>query len=362
MKRHLAHAFFVAFVGAALLGVAIPIQAQPQQDIYSPVILGAEYFSPGRRIQIKEDGSGLQVISISGDLTHNGVDGRRYFLRRELVSGEGFPDGSQYYDLVSYNESGDPTTRRLLTSDRTVFRNDFGVWSVDGTRVAYFGRRYDLVNVVEDGIFVGEVVYDANGGPSGIENERLAVPIAFGWNDAVWPILSWSWDNLRVTYSVTKDYASVSRQDEIYVAYLPPVGSSLPAPPYRCLNCKIELTNGSWLQIDPEFSRVDNQLAFIQNIARSGCTRNHIFVVEVPVEYDGTYALTATQITNKTNANLCQMARPEWSSDGMQLAFDAWDLRLKTPQIYKIESHGSGNAVKLTNSKNAGYFGARWRK
>ena len=353
--------FFAVFLGIAAPGVAAPPpdkgggkggggDTKCEQGLFSPVILAREFFTPGRPVQMREDGSCLQVISISGDLMHNRIKGERYFLTSEPVT---LPDGSQRSIVVAYEESGDPNTRRVLTSDLSIDRFQ-PHWSIDGTRVAYVGARYDpnFGGVIERGIFVGEVILVAMA-PDQIVNERLVVEA--DPNEYLSPALSWTGD--RIAYATSRpvydaDGTLIAYEREIYVAEIDP-----------SVSYEIQFADGS-IEYYPSFSPVDNRLAFIRNTSRVSCYRNHVFVVDIPDGYDGTYLLPVEQITNNRNAkDNCQLRRAHWSPDGTYLAFDAWDLSLNGGmQIYTIKSDGSGKAVKLTNSKTQGYLVTGWRE
>ncbi len=359
---------FNAIILAGLLGIVTPSLAAPpegigggkdkggdvvcEQGLFSPVILAREFFTPGRPVQMREDGSCLQDISIRGDLMHNRIKGERYFLTSEPVT---LPDGSQRSIVVAYEESGDPNTRRVLTSDLSIDRFQ-PHWSIDGTRVAYVGARYDpnFGGVIERGIFVGEVIFDVAMAPDQIVNERLVVEA--DPNEYLIPILSWSGDR-RITYATSTpvydaDGTLIAYEREIYVAEIDP-----------SVSYEIQFADGS-IEYYPSFSPVDNRLAFIRNTSRVSCYRNHVFVVDIPDGYDGTYLLPVEQITNNRNAkDHCQLGRPHWSPDGTYLIFEAWDLSLNGGmQIYTIKSDGSGKAVKLTNSKTQGYLVTGWRE
>jgi len=71
--------------------------------------------------------------------------------------------------------------RRVLAGDQAIYHdtspNDRGTrWSNDGTRMVCGGRRYDLSgNLVEQGVFVGDIVLDGSGVPAQVINEHLIV-------------------------------------------------------------------------------------------------------------------------------------------------------------------------------------------
>ncbi len=356
--------FFAVLLGIVTPGLAAPPEGKGggkggggdtacEEGIFSPVILAGEFFVPSRPVQMSEDGSCFQVIATHGDLTHNGVKGQRYFLTSE-PSQWTLPNGSVGYDLVAYNEDGDPETRRVLTSDQSINRLGQPRWSIDGTQVAYVGARYDLDfgDVVEQGIFLGEVTHDFAGAPDQIVEERLV--IGADPNEYLFPALSWSGD--RIAYGTSRPvYDSnggvIDFEREIYVADMS-LGVSY----------EIQLADGGSATY-PSFSPADNRLAFTRTTSTTGCFRTDIYVVVVPEGYNGTHALPATQITNQKNAKrLCQIRRAYWSPMVTYLAFDAWaSIPYSGMQIYKIKSDGSGNAVQLTNSKTQGYVVTGWR-
>jgi len=356
----------------ALWGLSDSVQAQAQQDIHSPVILGLENFVPSRPVQMRPDGSGLQAVALSGDLTHNGAKGQRYFLRAEPVSGVTAPDGAQFYDLVSYREDADLSTRLVLTPAGTIctnqpgdpaciFRSTNPRWSIDGKHVAYIGYRYVLNadgvswRVDKKGIYVGDVTFDGMGSPVSIINEHLAVPGPSGSNQSILDgSVSWSGDE-RIAYTVVtvqRDSTGkiVGSTHSIYVASVPPglaEGSSH----------KVLLASGLESQYYPQFSPGGvGRLAFVQ--AGGGAQgRSDVWAVSIPPAYDGTYGLTATQITNIVGT---VRGNPQWSPDADYLAFSVFGSL--GPQIYKIQSDGTGKAVKITNSKKQGYVVSQWRR
>ena len=188
---------------------------------------------------------------------------------------------------------------------------------------------------VEAGIFVGNVVFDNDGVPVSLENERLVV--ARG-NDYLIPFLSWSWDDTRIAYGV-----SVQAFHEIYVVDL-----WNPLSPYEV---HIE---GGGEAYSPNFSPVDDRL-LLRQTTRSTCA--DIYVVHVSLNYDGITPLPATRIT-KSKPQDCPTGTPQWSPDGEYISFTG----TKIPrQIHKVKSDGSERAVKLTDSEAQGYCVTGWR-
>ena len=152
--------------------------AQSVQSIYSPVILvrdrTSERTSPDARpIQMREDGTDFaRIVSLGNDLSRTGGAGSRYMLGLQSYPGDKMPDGSDYGDLVSWHESGDAATLRVLTSDRSLLRG-WVQWSADAARVFDGGRRYNLAGaVIESGLFVGEVEWQG-GVPARVYGEHL---------------------------------------------------------------------------------------------------------------------------------------------------------------------------------------------
>ena len=336
---------------AVIVGIATPGLAAPpegkgggkdkggevcEEGLFSPVILlagsGATTSNEGP-FQMKEDGSCLEAISVFGDLTHNGGPGEpRYFLVAEQQL-------DLSYELDVYSEDGVWLSR--LTRDVPRNIHHLPRWSNDGRQVTYAGSLYNPNSEeVEAGIFVGNVVFDNDGVPVSLENERLVV--ARG-NDYLIPFLSWSWDDTRIAYGV-----SVKAFSEIYVVDL-----SNPLTPYE-----VHIEGGGEVHT-PNFSPVDDRLAFRQRTSLSGCV--DIYVVDLPRGYDGVTALPATQVTKPKNlSRVCPSGVPEWEPNGDYFAFtDGTHLG----QIHKIRSDGTGKSVKLTDNRKQeqGYFVIGWR-
>ena len=337
---------------AVIVGIATPGLAAPPEGkgggkdkggdvvcevgLFSPVILlkgdgSREPRDPVPNIgpfQMKEDGSCLEVISVFGDLTHNGGPGEpRYFLVTEQQL-------DLSYELDVYSEDGVWLSR--LTRDVPRNIHHLPRWSNDGRQVTYAGSLYNPYSEeVEAGIFVGNVVFDNDGVPVSLENERLVV--ARG-NDYLIPFLSWSWDDTRIAYGV-----SVNAFSEIYVVDL-----SNPLTPYE-----VHIEGGGEVY-SPNFSPVDDRL-LLRQTTRSTCA--NIYVVHVSLNYDGITPLPAARIT-KSKLQDCPMGHPQWSPDGEYISFTG---TVKPSQIHKIKSDGSEKAVKLTNSEAQGYWVTGWR-
>ena len=333
---------------AVIVGIATPGLAAPPEGkgggkdkggevcevgLFSPVILlKGNSLGP---FQMKEDGSCLEAISVFGDLTHNGGAGEpRYFLVTEQQ-----PDES--YDLVVYREDGERLNALTADPPRSILDiYPLPRWSNDGTQLAYAGTRYNPeLAVIENGIFVGDVISNAGGQPVGIRDEHMVVEE--GPNEYLNPLLSWSWDDTRITYRVGPNFAS-----EIYVIDL-----SNPLMPYE-----IHIEGGG-LVYTPSFSPVDDRLLLRQK-TRFTVSCLDIYVVHVSLNYDGITPLPATRIT-KTNLKDCPTGTPQWSPDGEYISFAG---SITPRQIHKVKSDGSERAVKLTDSETQGYQVTGWRE
>ncbi len=392
MLRH-STGLFNAIVLAGLLGLATPGLAAPPEGkgggkgggdetdcgtgLHSPVILAVESviintaneeFPPDsiRNVQMRPDGSCRREVAFKGNLTHkgglqNGVWVPRYFLMSEPLLEDGIPvtlpDGSQYFDFVVYEE-GVLTTRKVLTSDRSLRRSKRPwerSWSIDGDKVLYVGARYELDpsdpafgQVIDAGLFVGDVVRDENGAPVRVENERLVV--SAGPHTSYFAYLSWSWSGDRIAYRETED-ATTGYESAVYVADVSRTDPYTEPP-------ALQFAGGGKI-FSLVFSPVDDDRLAVERQNESSC--GYIEVVDVPDPYNGEL-LSGQQIMNSKNArNTCYFWTLNWSPDGQYFAFYTWSIN-SFGDIYTIRSDGSSKAVNITHSKDYSYssiFG--WR-
>lgn len=381
-KRSYTFSNFTRLVLLIFLGPVAIAQAQTQA-IYSPVLLGRD-FSSGRQFQVREDGSGFQVLPNCpvygcGDLSHDGLVGKRYFITAQLP-----PSGSQPADLVVYSESGD--SRTVLVSNKSYYpESAYVAWSVDGYRIAYQGKLCYAIDEngncqFRQGLIIGEVVRDSSGVPIGVDNERLVVEVAktyesqcIGTNPCVWEYLhsfSWSPDNQRLAYVISRTNRTSNGSFTDYFIYL------LNSAPYPALPVSTKLvfsdgdqSNRTALSFSP-VTRLDQQgnplfrLAFSRLTDAVGAVRLDIWVTNVPSAYDGSYSLTPKRITTSSNAkNTYELSHINWSPDEQWLAYDGYTSALSLPRnLYKIRSDGSGKTITLTNSKKADLSLSSWRK
>jgi hypothetical protein len=340
-----------------LCAAATQVQAQ---TIYSPVILYREFGNPGRSFEMKEDGSGKQYLSQcpanfwGADLSHEGVQGQRHFIRIEPPSVDGQPN-----DLVIYSE--DFSSRTVLINDKSSF-HPFGVavWSRDGSRVAYtewWCIEWDLndqCTKTSSGITVADVVRDSAGVPSALANEQRIAETSLDSLGSQ----TWAPDNQHLAYTLG---------NHAYMVNLPPQASM--GTPTEIVLSAGNSFNLQGLNFSP-ISRIDSQghqlfkLAFRQRTETKPYPRGDIFTIEIPAGYDGSYALSPVRITNPTNAkNVWEMAFFDWSPDGQWLAFEGAGSSGYTRDIYKIRSNGSAKAMNLTNlTTQILYSLSGWRK
>jgi hypothetical protein len=345
-------------VALGLLGLLpTPPAAQPVQALYSPVIVTSPLAWVGadnRPTQMNPDGSGaMRIQYIGDDLTHNGVAGARYFIAGESDCSTQFPWDSPppeqvcYVDFVAVHESGDPGSKVLLTSDRSLLRGA-ARWSADGTRVVYEGRRYDSQGVVvEAGAFIGEVDWAADGTPARIRDEHLVAL------DAAAPSLSG--DGLRLAFGTSAGQFLVDV----------PRGS-IGAPPAPAVPVRVLLASSNSRTRNLNFSPVpgDTRAWYEQRSGSGSPYAGTIRLVDVPPAYDGSYVLPTAELTTKSSAGNLYSIRADWSPDGQWIAFRTttsgdWT----TPSaLYRIPS-GGGKAVRLSpkNEKNGNYLSIWWR-
>jgi Tol biopolymer transport system component len=360
-KRLLAGVVSASPALTMLLLFAAATQAQTP-TIYSPVILYREFGNPGRSFEMKEDGSGKQYLSQcpanfwGADLSHEGVQGQRHFIRIEPSSVDGQPN-----DLVVYPE--DFSSRTVLINDKSFHPFGVVVWSRDGSRVAYtewWCIKWDLppndnqcIKSIS-GITVADVVRDSAGMPSALVNEQRIAETSLDSLGSQ----TWAPDNQHLAYTLG---------NHAYMVDIPPQ-ASMGTP------TEIVLSAGANFNLDvlnfSPISRTDSQghllftLAFRQRTETKPYPRADIFTIEIPAGYDGSYALRPVRITNSTNAkNVWQMAYFDWSPDGQWLAFDGAGGSGFTRDIYKIKSDGSAKAINLTNLTTQIYYSLNgWRK
>jgi len=316
-----------------------------------------------------EDGSGFaQVAPIqsSGDLSLVGGAGARYFLGEQADPEVNVPTGEVYVDLVAWHENGDPTTRRVLTSDHSLLRIGYR-WSADGQHVLFQAKRFDgSGNVVESGAFLGDVEW-AGGEPVRIYNERL---IASDLPAEHLYVAGFDVDAAgeRIAFKLNRDVLDAQGRHVryetagLFVAAVPPAaeGQPMPAPasPVEILLSSPDAERNCCF-----FSPVpdDNRVLFMERASPTSGVR-YLWTVDVPGLYDGSYPLVPVQVTTKSNspANYIH-GGPGWSPTGEYIAYAASRSGNWTENhVYKVAANGRGKAVRLTTDTD-GYAWPRWR-
>jgi Tol biopolymer transport system component len=356
--------------GLTLLILASLAVSANAQAIYSPAIIFREAYDPGRSFEMKEDGTGKQYLSqcpanICGDLSHEGVPGKRFFLRVESNS-----NGSDSADIVVYSE--DFVSRVVLSHDQSFYPAATAFWSRDGSRIAYYEWHCIETNAdgscqkSQDGIVAADVSRDVFGNPLALTNERRVFS-AQSPDYLSGP--SWAPDNQRLAFVWNKSFntpSGIQFEWHGFAAYIPQDAAPLPPP------TEIAFDNGGRslgpLNFSPS-ARTDSQGHQIFKLALQRLTdtrpyaRFDIFTTEIPAGYDGSYVLVSTRLTNSTNAkNFYGGGSVNWSPDGQWLAYVASSGAFGPSDIYKIRSDGKTKAVNLTNLKtNMAYLIKGWR-
>jgi hypothetical protein len=376
------------FAGLALLMILCPgaiAQAQTQ-TVYSPVILGFDS-STARQFQIREDGSSYQILPNCpqdgcGDLSHDGVAGKRYFITAQYP-----PSGLRPLDLVVYSEDG--SSRTVLVSNKAYYpETSFNInWSFDGNRIAYLGSLCYAIDAdgqcqFKGGLIVGEIVRDSSGLPVAVDNERLVVEVSKTFasqcvdlNPCVYEYLtgfSWAPDNQRLAYvlgQTNRTSSGSTSQFFVNLVYVPPY-PELPATTKLSFSDG-DQSNGTTLSFSP-VKRLDQQgnvyfrLALKRHPVSPGNStsgRCEIWVGEVPSGYNGSNTLVLRRVTTSTNAkDTYFLGNIDWSPDEQWLAYDGYTSALSLRNLYKIRSDGSGKSIALTNSKKANFYLSGWRK
>jgi WD40-like Beta Propeller Repeat len=346
-----------------LLGSLTAAQAQA---IYSPVILYREAF--GRSFEMKEDGSAKQYLSQCpanapcGDLSREGVQGQRLFIRIESSAVAG-----QSSDIVVYSE--DFSSRTVLLNDKSFHPADSNsaVWSLDGNRISYYEYWCSLSDANNQclenrsGIVVADVVRDSTSRPVALVNERRIAEVTSP--DSL-TVPTWAPDSQHLAYNLGRSFSTGT----VYHSYL----VNVPPPNSTDSITTIEIVfsgginfNSNVLHFSPASSTDSFILAFRRLTETRPYARFDIFTVEMPSGYDGSYALSPRRITNSTNAkNFYGGGFFDWSPDGQWLAYNASNGNISAPyDIFKIKADGITKAVNLTNLKtNTAYLVSGWRK
>ena len=331
--RRIAHAnVVIIFVVAGALAAAALLAASTRAALSGEVIVASDTTLGKRAVMSAVDGSGLTAVDCGGDLTQGGQP--RYFVHAQATGGT-YPDGRPVAELFSYGEDCDSPTQ--LTSDPMLERVE-ARWSPNGLRIAFGGTRFDMAGqVVERGIFVGDVTLGLDGRPLAITNERLAVALAI---EQVIP--SWAGDSVRVAYALNLGTPAAPQYD-LFVADVD-------------THAVTNVTGSPTVsEFQPAFSPVANRLAFVRQTSKGGVFRNDVFVLDLSTGRIG-------QVTSKATANAAQIGHPSWSPDGADIAFSGWSVSGGKSDVYRIPADGRTKARNLTGSFPDNYAAPLWRR
>ena len=327
---------------------AVLAQTATNPPIYSPVLLGSTYSSATNNslvpMQAKPTGGVAtmqRLAAPNADFSHNRFGGGRYFLRTEKIA--------RVSDtLAAYDESG---TQRVVLNDLADLYAFWRVrWSLDGSRVAWIGGKYDPNNpnaattivgtLTEQGVYVADVGLDVNGNPSALVNIRQIVSGQSGQSLVSNPThISWTGDNQSIVYLV----------NELNSYFIYRADASALAPG---LGQKINVSGS--VPSGPKASPVagDNRIAFLA----SGQNAREVWTVTVPAGYSGS-TLTPKQITSK--ASVPDYFYYDWSPNGAEIVYTYGALNAYN-RVMKVPS-GGGSATVLLSSKSVGYRVLMWR-
>ena len=204
---------------------------------------------------------------------------------------------------------------------------DEGVWSPDGSAVAYVLRTREH--------FSGEIKVqsvDPNSGqPHGEPITVYTAPVDRGGG---WSVrgLKWTPDGKRLAAVL-----QISGWDNIYL-----LDTQAGAAPEA-------LTKGDWEDESPEFSPDGGAIAFLSNRTENGGSPEQRRVWVQPLHGGAAHLLSAQEIPGVD-------AEPEWTPDGKQVVFRR-ESPLHPADIYSAPADG-GVAKALTNTLPGSYEGA----
>lgn len=307
---------------------ALSLSAVAPAAVAGEVITANDATTGGFVAMSAVDGSGLTAVACGGDLSHNGTP--RYYLHRQKT-GAVLPDGTDKHEIVAFDE--DCALGMQLTSDAaqkyTLVR-----WTPDGRRLAWTGARFDLQSgvVLQQGIWVADVVRDLSGRPFTIVNVRMVLSLP---KDSVG--FSFAGDGRRVAFSLDS-----AGQWDVYVADLD-------------LGLLTNITNTPGVsELYAAFSPAGEVVAFVKVTQLRGVTRTDVFLMSPS-------GGTQTQLTTKSNTNSSINITPAWSPDGASITFSGMPSGQPVRHIYRIAADGSGKAQNLTKNFPDSLAAPQWR-
>jgi Tol biopolymer transport system component len=308
----------VVVVGSAV--AALTLSAAAPAAIPGEVIV-ANDATVGSYVLVLPGGGIARTVACGGDLS-NGPSARS-FARPEPVGVE------NPYQIVAYDEDcGAPTT---LFSDASL-----GIrlvrWSRDGTRLGFYAQRFQSGAVVEQGIYVGEVLR-VGPLPATLTNVRLAVPLS-----TPFAFFSWASDNRRVTFDLEQ-----AGQADIMIASVD-------------TGVVVNVTNTPGeSERRPDFSPADDRIAFTKVTWMHSIVRTDVFIMS-------SSGGAQTQLTTKSNTHTSINIHPSWSPDGASITFSGMPNGQPLRHIYRVRSDASGKAVDLTPESDHSFAAPQWRR
>jgi len=320
----------------SLLFPALMLACTVQADVTGEVIAAYIANTGDTALFAASNGGQYSEVSCRGDLSHGGSP--RYFLG-SAPSGYLLGDGYEGTEMVISNEAC--TLSAIITDAPEMRYSTVPHWSPDGTRIAVYGLRFDLGSgaLLERGVFLMDVVYDATGFPVGTGNQRLIIPL-----EGELP-LDWSGDGEWIVYhDVVPDGAGGSQAD-VFLFDLATESS-------------INVTNSPDIsELEPKLSPVDNRIAYTRFVEMRGSYRYDIFTTDIMTG-------KVVQVTGKKTTGSPTNRNPEFSPDGQYLAFASGSIvgPIMPYDIFRIRSDGSGKAVNLTGKRDGDFRRPVWRE
>lgn len=310
----------LGLVGCAV--AALSLSAAAPAAVAGEVIV-ANDATVGSYVLVLPGGGIARTVACGGDLS-NGPSARS-FARPEPAGVE------NPYQIVAYDE--DCGARTTLFSDASL-----GIrlvrWSRDGTRLGFYAQRFQSGVVVEQGIYVGDVLR-VGPLPATLTNVRFAVPVPLS---APYVFFSWASDNRRVTFELEQ-----AGQSDIMIASVD-------------TGVVVNVTNTPGeSERRPDFSPADDRIAFTKVTWTNSIVRTDVFIMS-------SSGGAQTQLTTKSNTHTSINIHPSWSPDGASITFSGMPNGQPMRHIYRIRSDASGKTVDLTPESNHSFTAPQWRR
>jgi len=279
------------------------------------------------------------VLSCAGDLTSWGEP--RYFVHSE---------GSGTLVAYAVSDAANCSNGIVLLDDPwlTVW---VPKWSPDGTRLAFRGMSFDTVGQrVDDGIYVADVTWGADGTPESVANARLVIdgnpdhPDAYG--EVGYPM--WSGDNQRITFqalsSVPSSNNSTYFRPDIFVANVD-TGEVINVTDTRDES-----------ESSPAFSPVANEVVYTRINWDSVNLRKDIYKLSLTTGKE-------TPLTSKKNSAVGQNYNPDWSPNGAYVVFSGERNQSAGYHraLYRVSANG-GKLTEISPKNEEDLSGPMWRR